>query len=186
MHGVVYEIRECSLADIHGHLPVLGHDFAVDHGACDAYVIQIAEEDDVGALSRSDAAKLVIHPEACRRIDRDVLYSLYRVEAFFYRKAYDVIEMSLADKRVRMSVIRDQAGKTVFHIVIEYRADNNRHVMPGTAVAHQCVHPVAHLLEHILGTRRFVAASDARCDVSVESRACFRYGKVTGDDLICL
>ena len=58
--------------------------------------------------------------------------------------------------------------------------------MPCAAVAHESVHSVAHLLEHVFGACRLVAASDSRGDIRVESRACLRHGVVACYDLIGL
>ena len=142
MHRVEDVLREVGGPDLHAHLPVFRHDVAVDHRPGDADVLQIVKEHDVRTLARRDAAHLVIHAEAGRDVDRHVLDRLDGIEALFDGAADDMIQMAVVDERVRVGIVGDQAGEAVVDLVVQHGLDDDRHIVPGAAVAHEGVHAV--------------------------------------------
>ena len=186
MHRVEDVLREVGGPDLHAHLPVFRHDVAVDHRPGDADVLQIVKEHDVRALARRDAAHLVVHAEAGRDVDRHILDRLDGVEPLLNGAADDVVQMALVDERVRVRVVGDQAGEAVVDLIVQHGLDDDRHIVPGAAVAHERIHAVAHLLQHVLGPGGFMTAADAGGDVGVQRRAGVGDGEMTGDDVVGL
>ena len=160
MHCIISKVREAAFTDIRGHLAVLRNHVSVDDGTRDADVVKVVEEDDVCAFARSDASHLVIHAETGRGIDRYILDCLDRIQTFLDSASNYIVHVPILYKCIRVGVVRDEAGIAVIDFVIEYRADDDRHIVPCAAVAHQGIHAAAHLLDHILGAGRLVAASD--------------------------
>ena len=110
----------------------------------------------------------MVQTEACGRVNGYILDSLDRIKPFFDSAADDVIHMSVLNQGVRMGVIRYHAGEAVLNLIVQDCFDDHRHVMPGTAVAHQRIHAVAHFFQHIYCSGRLVAAPHAGCDIRVQ------------------
>ena len=184
VHRVEDMLREIGGLDLHAHFSVFRDDVAVDHRPRDADVMQIVKEYDIRALARRDAAHLVIHAEAGRDVDRHVLDRLDGVQPLLDGAADDMIQMTVVDERVRVGIVGDQTGKAVVDPVVQHGLDDDRHIVPGTAVAHERIHAVPHLFQYILRARGFMAAADAGGDISVQRRAGIGDGEVTGDDVV--
>lgn len=92
--------------------------------------------------------------------------------------------MALADKRVWMGVVRDEASKTSADLVLCERSGDHRHILPGAAHAKLGVHAKAHLGNDVFRTRGFVTAAHAAGDVGVEAGFGLRQGIVAGDNFV--
>ena len=94
--------------------------------------------------------------------------------------------MPVLDQGIGVGVVGDETGEAVVDMVVQHRLDDDGHVVPGAAVAHEGVHATAHLLQHVLRPGGLVAAADAGGDIGVETHARVGHGVVAGDDLIRL
>ena len=184
VHGMADALREVGGLDLHAHLAVFRHDVAVDDRSGDADVIQIVKKDDVRALAGRDAAHFVIHAEAGRNIDRHILDGLDGIQPFSDGTADDMIQMALVDERIGVGIVGDQAGEAVVDLVVQHGLDDDRHIVPRAAVAHQRVHAMAHFFQHVFRAGGFVAAADAGCDIGVQRGAGIGNGEMAGDDIV--
>ena len=97
MHSVINGCREPGLSDFHRHGPVFCNHFPVNNRPGNADIIQVAEENDVRALARSNAAHLMIHPEAGRRVDGHILDGFDGIQSLPNRAANNMIQVSFID-----------------------------------------------------------------------------------------
>ena len=186
VHGIADARREAGGRDVYAHFSVFRHHVAVDDRARDADVTEVVKEHDVRTLARRDAAHLVIHAEAGGDVDRHILDRLDGVEPFLDGTADDVVQMPFVHERVGMRVVGDEAGEAVVNFVVEHGVDDDRHIVPRAAVAHECVHSVPHFFQRVLGAGGFVAAADAGGDVGAQCGAGIGDGKMPGDDVVGL
>ena len=105
MHGVPDAVREGGFSDLHGHPAVLRHHDAVDDGPGDPDILQVAEEDDIGALARGAAAHLMVHAKTGCRVDGHVLDGFDRIQALPDGAADDMIQVAVVDQRIGMGVV---------------------------------------------------------------------------------
>ena len=95
MHGMADRLRHCSRLNVDRHFPVFRNNFTVDHGACDADVVQVFEEDYIGAFARRNASHFVVHAEAGGNVDRDILDGFDRVEPLADGAAQNMVKMAV-------------------------------------------------------------------------------------------
>ena len=169
-------------ADLRQIFPVLGGQLARGPDLADAEVLQIVEQDDIGALAGGEHAT-VGEPEALRGVDRGHPDGSDGVEPLLNADTEVVVEMALMEHGARLPVVgaEDAAGGVAKGDALEHRAE----VMAGRAFAQHDVHAAADALMHLLDGGALVVSQDAGAGVGVEIFA-IDGGGMAVDDLAVL
>ena len=161
---------------------VLGGQLARRPDLADAEVLEIVEQDDVGALAGGEDAA-VVEAEALRGVDRGHPDGGDGVEPLFDTDAEMVVQMALMEHGARLPVVgaEDAAAGVAGGDALEHRAE----IVAGRALAQHDVHATADALVHLLDGGALVVSQDAGGGVGVEVFAVDR-GSVAVDDLAVL
>ena len=151
-----------------------------------AEVLEVLENNEVGALARRDGAQVARHAKAVRHVDGDHLDGRDGIDAKAHGLAQNAVEVSLGDQGLGMVVVGDEVNVARVDVVVGDNVRELLEVLPGRALAQLRVLAQAELRERLVARDGLVAAGDSGGNVGVELAISVWHREVAGQGLVGL